>query len=124
MAVNQQYVDRDPFGGSGGYASTGAAGSAVAGPETSAGPVVGRVVVTASYGSSQVDQPVAVVMAGDTCAMSTDSPVPAGGDWTGVPQSFIQSTGERAAASLHSVNPNASGVSDMAAQAAAARRSS
>jgi hypothetical protein len=101
---------------------TGAPGSAVAGPETSAGPVLGTVTVTANYGSSQVDQPVATVRAGDTCAMSTDSPVPAGGDWTGVPQSFIQSTGNRG--SGHGINPNAVNVGSADAQLQAARRSS
>jgi hypothetical protein len=122
VAVNQQYVTADPFGGPGGYASTGAPGSAVAGPETSAGPVVGTVTVTPVYGSSQVPQPSAVVQAGDTCTMSTDSPVPAAGDpMSGLSLADVTQTGA-GRGSLGARNPNAPGVPDPAAQVAAARR--
>lgn len=87
-------------------AGTGASGTAVAGPETSAGPVVGVVTVTPPYGSSQVGWPSVAVTSGDTCAMSSDSPVPGEGDpLSGVPQAFVQATGAGEGTG-HAVHPN------------------
>lgn len=58
-----------------GVDSTGAPGSAVPGPESSAGPVVGTVAPVPPYGSSQQSWPSVTVQAGDTSGMSSDQPV-------------------------------------------------
>lgn len=93
-AQNGQYAD-PPFGMSTGIASTGAPGSVVPGPEVSGGPVIARPAISMPFTSSQVPEnmPTVPVTSGDTCSMSSDSPVPAAGDWTGVPQASIQGTG-------------------------------
>jgi hypothetical protein len=105
------------------YVSTGAAGTLAAGAETSAGADLGRVTVTPLFGSSQVSQPTATVTAGDTCAMSSDAPVPAGGDpMTGLSLADVTQTGA-GRGSPRDLSPNAQNVPGMGAQIAAARRS-
>lgn len=105
MAVNGQYSD-PPFGMSGAVAQTGAPGTAVPGPETSAGPVVGTPAVVAPYASSQAPIPRVEVTSGDTCSMSADAPVPAGGDpLTGLSLADVTQTGA-GQGSGHMPHPN------------------
>ena len=103
---NGQYID-PPFGMSTAIASTGAPGSAVPGPEVTAGPVIARPAISMPFTSSQVPEnmPTVPVTSGDTCSMSSDAPVPAAGDWTGVPQAFIDGTGAGEGHG-HTVHPN------------------
>jgi hypothetical protein len=108
MAANDQYTSADPFGGPGGYANTGAPGSAVPGSESGAGPVVGQVAVSVPGVSSQLaeNRPVAAVHAGDTCVMPWDSPVPASGDpLTGLSLAQVTETGA-GQGSGHQPHPN------------------
>lgn len=107
-------------------AGTGAGGTPVPGPEVSAGPVVGNPVVSTPYASSQAAEnlPRVTVTSGDTCAMSSDAPVPADGDpLTGLGLSFVADTGagHGSVSSVH--HPNAASAS-FAAQLEAARRPS
>jgi hypothetical protein len=95
VAVNDQYMD-PPFGLSPAIAQTGAPGSPGITAAETAGPEVGRPVVSVPGASSQVPEsmPRLSVTAGDTSAMSSDAPVPPGGDpLTGLGLDFIASTG-------------------------------
>lgn len=104
-------------------AGTGAPGTPTVPPSTSAGADLARVTVTNLYGSSQVSQPTAVVTAGDTCAMSSDAPVPAGGDpMTGLSLADVADTGAGRGRS-RDLSPNAMGVPSAAVQLANTRRS-
>jgi hypothetical protein len=109
-AQNLQYTSESAFFGGNGaaYASTGAPGTPVPGPEVTAGPVVGTPVISMPFTSSQVaaNMPTVPVTSGDTCSMSSDSPVPAAGDWTGVPQAFIEGTGAGEGAAGHAPHPD------------------
>jgi hypothetical protein len=75
--VNGQYADGVEFFPGISAGVNRAPGSAGGGPETSAGPEVGRPVVSVPGASSQVpaSMPVVTVTAGDTSGMSTDRPV-------------------------------------------------
>ena len=53
-----------------------------------------------------VPVPAVDVHAGDTNAMLNDAPVPAGGDWTGVPEAFIDRTGAGLGSAGHQPHPN------------------
>lgn len=108
MATNDQY--RFPPFGMSGIDLTGAPGSQVAGPESSAGPVIGEPVVSAPFDSSQVaaSMPRVPVMAGDTCSMPSDAPVPASGDpMTGLSQAFVTQTGAGQGSAGQHAHPNA-----------------
>ena len=88
---------------------TGAPGSSGITAEMDAGPVVGRPVVSALFMSSQVPEnmPTTTVSAGDTCSMSSDAPVPSGGDpMTGLKLDFIASTGAGQGHVVGAGNPN------------------
>lgn len=105
MSVNGQYDD-PPFGLGGDYASTSAPGTPVPGPEVSEGPLLARVPVTIPGASSQFGADTVAVMAGDTCSMSADAPVPSGGDpLTGLSLSQVTETGA-GMGSGHTVHPN------------------
>jgi hypothetical protein len=81
----------DAIGHSGAPGSEGISAAETAGPE------LGRPVVSNPYGSSQVaaNMPTVQVLAGDTCSLSSDAPVPSsGGDpLTGLGLDAIASTG-------------------------------
>jgi hypothetical protein len=95
MAVNDQYLPgQAPFGMGGAIANTGAPGTEGISAATTAGAEVGHPTVTDPGSSSQAPQPTVTVLAGDTCSLSSDSPVPAGGDpLSGIPLSDIASMG-------------------------------
>src|SRR6516164_9751959 len=97
MAVNDQYLPgQAPFGMGGAIANTGAPGSPGITASETAGPDVGRPVVSVPGASSQLPEsmPRLSVTAGDTSAMSSDAPVPPSGDpLTGIPLSDIASMG-------------------------------
>jgi hypothetical protein len=106
---NGQYSD-PPFG-MGGIASTGAGGSPSvqdSPPGVGGGPVIARPVVSIPGYSSQLPEgtPSVPVTAGDTCAVSSDTPVPASGDpLTGLTLADITTTGA-GLGSGHAVHPN------------------
>jgi hypothetical protein len=105
-------------------AGTGAMGTPTVPASVSAGPSLGTVTVTPNFGSSQVQQPTVVVTTGDTCAMSSEAPVPAGGDpLTGLTLGQVADTGA-GHGSARDLSPNAMGVPPMGAQLAQARRPS
>jgi hypothetical protein len=80
VAVNDQYLPgHEPFG-MGGIASTGAPGGDGITAAMTAGPEVGRPVIRPLYQSAQTPGEAVTVLAGDTCALSSDAPVPPGGD--------------------------------------------
>ena len=121
VVVNEQYQGADPFGGTGGYASTGAAGTAVAAVESAGGATIGSWPITPTYGSSQVAWPSVSVQQGDTSGSAVDAPVPVSGDpMTGLSLADITQTGA-GQGSAYARNPNAPGVSSMAAQLARAQ---
>jgi hypothetical protein len=126
MAVNAQYSD-PPFGLGGDYASTGAPGTPGSAAESAGGAVVGSPVVTVGpYASSQipVNVPRIDVTQGDTCAMTSDAPVPLSGDpMTGVSLADITQTGA-GQGSPRDLSPNAMDVPSAGAQLQAARRPS
>ena len=96
-------VDPGPF-----Y-STGAPGSPGITAQETAGPVVGRPVVSVPFASSQVPEnmPTVAVTSGDTSAMSSDAPVPSTGDpMTGLKLDFIASTGAGACHAGQVEHPN------------------
>jgi hypothetical protein len=97
MAVNDQYLPgQAPFGLSAAIAQTGAPGSPGITAAETAGAEVGRPTVSVPGASSQLPEsmPRVSVTAGDTSAMSSDAPVPPGGDpLTGIPLSDIASMG-------------------------------
>jgi hypothetical protein len=109
MAINDQYrPGASKFFAAQPGSSTGAPGSAVPGPEVSAGPVVGTPEISVPGASSQLaaNRPTTDVMAGDTCAMSADSPVPASGDpLTGLSLAMVTETGA-GQGSGHQPHPN------------------
>lgn len=95
---NQQYVN-PPFGMSKAIASTGAAGSPTvqdSPPGMGGGSVIASPVISAPFGSSQLPANLdrLPVTQGDTCSLSSDSPVPSSGDpLTGVSLADITETG-------------------------------
>jgi hypothetical protein len=95
VSVNQQYLDRDPFGGPGGYASTGAPGTPGVTAAESAPVLASGVIVSVAGQSSQVAPDLATVSVGDTIGMASDSVVPRGtGDpLSGLSWSDVSETG-------------------------------
>jgi hypothetical protein len=128
MAVNDQYrPGMTPFGTSEAIAHTGAPGTPGITAAESAGPVVGTPVVSDGWASAQVpaNLPTVEVLAGDSSGMSSDAPVPAGGDpLTGLGLDAIASTGAGSGSVQGAGNPNAQPVGSLAAQIQAARRTS
>lgn len=124
MAVNDQYrPGQEPFG-MGGVASTGAPGTAT-NPDTSVGAVVGSPAVVVNYASSQAPIAHVDVLAGDTCSLSSDAPVPVSGDpMSGLTLADVCETGAGLGHAGGPGNPTAVGVPSLVAQAAAARRPS
>jgi hypothetical protein len=97
MAVNDQYrPGQTPFGMSDAIADSGAPGTPGITAAQFAGGVVGTPVVSVPYASSQLaeSRPTVGVMAGDTCSLSSDAPVPPGGDpLTGLSLAQVAETG-------------------------------
>jgi hypothetical protein len=126
MAVNDQYSGADPFGGPGGYASSGAPGSAgVSASKTTGGTTggtIGSVQPRSVMFAPSGPVPEVAVREGDTCAFSDDVPVHPSALLPGDPDQFM--TTGAGAGSPNAVNPNAVTVPSAAAQLRAARRSS
>lgn len=109
------------------YTSSGAPGSPGVTAGMTAGPVVGTPVVSVPGASSQLSEsvPRLPVTSGDTSGMSSDAPVPAGGDpLTGLSLGQVTLTGAGSGSVGGPGNPNAMDVPGLAAQTEAARRPS
>src|SRR5215472_14204756 len=94
-SFNSQYSS-PPFGLPGDYASSGAAGTQGVTDQPAGvggGPVIGRPVISAPYGSSQLDvnMPEIPVTAGDTSAMSDDMPAHASAIMPGPAAAYMDS---------------------------------
>ena len=101
-----------------------APGSAGITAAENAGVVVGSPVVSSPFASVQVpgNMPRLDVLSGDTCAMSSDAPVPAGGDpMSGLSLAQVTQTGA-GQGSPRDLSPTTASVPSLAAQAEAARR--
>ena len=99
-----------------------APGSAGITAAENAGVVVGSPAVSSVWQSSQLPVSHVDVLAGDTCAMSSDAPVPAGGDpMTGLSLAQVTQTGA-GQGSPRDLSPTTASVPSLAMQAEAARR--
>jgi hypothetical protein len=121
MAVNDQYSGADPFGGPGGYASSGAPGSAGVSASKTTGGVIGSVQPRSVMFAPSGPVPEVAVREGDTCAFSDDVPVHPSALLPGDAGQFMTTgAGE---GSPNAVNPNSTNLPSAAAQLQAARRS-
>jgi hypothetical protein len=120
--VNEQYQGADPFGGPGGYASSGAPGSAGVSASETTGGVVGSVQPRSVMFAPSGPVPEVTVRAGDTSSFSDDVPLHPSVLLPGDAGQYLATGAGRG--SPNAVNPNAVSVPSAAAQLQAARRSS
>jgi hypothetical protein len=114
--LNAQYSS-PPFGLSAAVGETGAPGSPTV-PSASYGPVVGTPAVVGVYQSSQGPVDHVAVTAGDTCGLSSDSVVPAGGDpLTGLSVEQVTATGAGTGHARGPGHPNRVGGATAGAEA-------